>query len=216
MKKKLAVTFAMLLIATMVLPLAASVNAKPEFASVEFRMESWGDKDNPNEKARMGTVGNSTNILMHKINIVGNPPLLNFEPPPGSPTVADALAGRGGIELNITMGGNTCTLVGSIKQLLIHGMARPGKGMNVNEKATITITDNPGGGAPDGWDGSTLELSLLFLRGRGKIAGNRGTGIFKNVQFSGTFTQAATSMFVPPYGLLVYKVQWGTGEMMFA
>jgi hypothetical protein len=214
--KVLVIATALMAVVMLATPLVACVNAKPTIATVEFRSETWGDLPNPNEKERMGVVGNSTNILMHRINIIGNPPLLDFDPPPGSPTVADALAARGGIELNITMGSNTYTLVGSVKQLLIHGMARPGKGVMDNEKAIITILENPGGGAPDGWCESTLELSLVFTRsGGGKILGNRGTGIFKNVQFRGAFTQAATALFVPPYGLAVYKVQWGIGEIMF-
>jgi len=215
--KVLVIAVALMAVAMLATPLVACVNAMPTIATVEFRSEVWGDLFNENEKERMGTVGNSSNILMHKINIIGNPPLLYIDPP-DKPSVADALAARGGIELIITMGLDTYTLVGSVEQLLIHGMAKPPKGMNVNEKAIIRITANPGGGAPGGWDGSTLELSLVFTRsGGGKILGNRGTGIFENVQFRGTFSQLGTGVLIPPppFEVTIYKVQWGTGEMMF-
>jgi hypothetical protein len=199
-------------------PLVVCVNAKPATATVVFRSETWGDRDNPNEKNRMGVTGNSSNVLMKQINIIGIPPLTDITPP-NQPTTADATAYRGGIRLEITEDSNTYTLLGTVEQLLVTAMAikaGSGWGLVSNEKATVTITENPVGDAPDGWEGSTLELSIIMIRGNGKILGNKGTGIFENAQFRGTYSLAATQFFVPSLGtVVVYKVQWGTGEMMF-
>ena len=214
-KKILMLTITLLAVAMLVTPLVASVNAKPKIATVEFRSEIWGNRDNPNEKTRMGVAGNSSNALMKQINIIGIPPLTN-KTPPDMPSVADALAYRGGIRLVITEDSNTYTLLGTVEQLLITGMARIDWGLVDNEKATITITENPGGGAPDGWEESTLELSIIWTLGKGKILGNRGTGIFENAQFRGTYSMAGGIVFIPPGTIAVYKAQWGTGEIMFS
>lgn len=203
-------------VAMLVTPLVASVNAKPRIATVEFRSELWGNRDNPNPKNRMGPAGDSDNTLMKQINIIGIPPLTDKIPGGDPLTVADALAYRGGVRLVITEDSITYTLLGTVEQLLITGMARSGWGLVDNEKATITITENPGGGAPEGWEESTLELSLPFVRGEGKIIGNRGTGIFENAQLRGTYSMDGGVVIIPiPPFLAVYKAQWGTGEIMF-
>lgn len=218
MNKKIFGIFVFILIVFMLAtPLAACVTAKPTTAAVVFRSETWGDLFNPNPKMRMGFAGNSSNLLMKKINIIGNPPLNNMTPPSNKPTAADALVARGGFCINITQGTNVYTLLGTVEQLLITGVGHTGKNLlNDNEKATVTITGNPGGGAPPGWEESTLELSILWVHGEGKILGNKGTGIFKNAQFRGTYSMNATSVFVPSLmRVAVYKVQYGTGEIMF-
>jgi hypothetical protein len=215
-KKILLLTISILALVMLVTPLVVCVNAKPTTATVVFRSETWGDRENPNEKNRMEFAGNSSNVLMKQINIIGIPPLTNVTPP-DQPTAADALVYSGGFCINITQGTNMYTLLGTVEQVLITGMAKYGTGWGLvsNEKATVTITDNPGGGAPPGWDESTLELSIIMVRGKGKILGNRGTGIFENAQFKGTYSLAATQFFVPSLGVVVYKAQYGTGEMMF-
>ena len=215
-KKVLVIAVALMAVAMLATSLVACVKAKPTIATVEFRSETWGDLFNPNEKTKTGPAGNSSSILMKKINIIGNPPLTNMTPPSNKPTAADALVARGGFCINITQGSNTYTLLGTVEQFLITGLMKPQWGVIDNEKATVTITDNPGGGAPPGWDESTLELSILFNRGEGKILGNRGTGIFKNALFRGTYSMNATTVFVPSLmTVAVYKVQWGTGEITF-
>ena len=214
MNRKVLVIVLALAVAMLATPLVACVNAKPRIATVEFRSETWGNRDNPNPKYRLGPAGDSGVALMKQINIIGIPPLTD-KTPPDMPSVADALAYRGGVRLVITEDSNTYTLLGTVEQLLITGMAKTDWGVVDNEKATITITENPGGGAPDGWEGSTLELSLPFIRGEGKIVGNRGTGIFEKAQFRGTYSMVAGGLLIPPGIPAVYKVQWGTGEIMF-
>jgi hypothetical protein len=215
-KKILGIFVSLLVVAMLATPLVVCVNAKPTTATVVFRSETWGDLFNENEKEKVCTVGNSSNAVMKKINIIGNPPLTNMTPPLEKPSAADALVARGGFCINITQGSNTYTLLGTVEQFLITGHARPGLGLVDNEKATVTITDNPVGTAPSGWDGSTLELSIIWIKGEGKILGNRGTGIFKNVQFRGTYAMYSAGVLVPSLmTVAVYKVQTGTGEMMF-
>ena len=215
MNRKVLVIVLALAVAMLATPLVACVNAKPKIATVEFRSETWGNRDNPNPKYRLGPAGNSGVVLMKQINIIGIPPLTD-KTPPDMPSVADALAYRGGIRLVITEDSNTYTLLGTVEQLLITGVAHAVQSaLNDNEKATITITENPGGGAPAGWEGSTMELSLPFIRGEGKIIGNRGTGIFEKAQFRGTYSMIGGVVFIPPGIPAVYKAQWGTGEIMF-
>ena len=214
-RKILVIAVALMGVAMLTTPLVASVNAKPKIATVVFRSEIWGNRDNPNEKYRMGPAGDSGNVLMKQINIIGIPPLTD-KTPPDMPSVADALAYRGGIRLVITKDSNTYTLLGTVEQLLITGVAHAVQSaLNDNEKATITITENPSGVAPDGWEESTLELSIIWVHGEGKILGNRGTGIFENAQFRGTYSMAGGIVFIPPGIPCVYKAQWGTGEIMF-
>jgi integrase len=68
---------------------------------------------------------------------------------------------------------------------------------------------------PNNHFGETKESWVSFYDEEAEQA-HRGTGIFENAQFRGTYSLAATQFFVPSFGtVVVYKVQWGTGEMMF-
>lgn len=190
--------------------LVESVPAKPTTATVEFRIETWGDINDPNPKMKNFIAGKSENSIMKMINIIGNLPLLDG----AAPTIPDFLIGRGGVQLIITPEGSApYTLEGNVDQLIIT-FDMVGGGFLTTEKSTFTIksVDGP---APDGAIDSTLELSLHAKDGIGKIVGNRGTGIFEKTQFRGTYIMTPTLVPLPSGAMAVFKVQAGTGEIMF-
>jgi hypothetical protein len=191
--------------------LVECVPAKPTTATVDFRIETWGDANDPNTKMKSFVAGESENTIMKMINIVGNLPLLDG----ATPTVPDFLIGRGGVRLIIDPEGSApYTLDGDVDQLLITFGIVSG-GALTTEKSTFTIKSVVDGQAPAGAIGSTLELSLHAKDGIGKIVGNRGTGIFENTQFRGTYIMTPTLVPLPTGAMAVFKVQAGSGELVF-
>ena len=212
MKKKI-LTLSMTLFTSIMLIalLVESVPAKPTTATVDFHIETWGDVNDPNPKMKNFIAGESENTIMKMINIVGNLPLLDE----ATPTIPDFLIGRGGVRLIINPEGSApYTLEGDVDQLIITFSIVSG-GALTTEKSTFTIKSVVDGQAPDGAIDSTLELSLHAKNGIGKIVGNRGTGIFENTQFRGTYIMTPTLVPLPTGAMAVFKVQAGTGEIMF-
>ena len=195
----------------LVAPLAATVNAKPTIATVNFHIETWPNRaDIQAGNYKMFTNGAGKTILLG-LNIVGIPQLVNDEyvlndVPPEFP--ADWISAWGGVRLIISEGTNIYTLIGKTEQTLLHSVDGD-KGFSVEKWSfmVLSATEN----APDDAVGSTLDL-LAYMRGEeGRCVGAGGTGIFKKAQMKGTFSVDLTS-----FGGLLFKVQDGLGELKFA
>ena len=110
------------------------------------------------------------------------------------------LASRGGVRLDITGMG---TYEGTVEQMAIHVNTFTDGSMKTNEKWTLTFAEG------------TLEVSASHKNGMGKCVGTRGTGIFEGAKFTGTFEVNLHWYVLPDVGNAGFKIQEGTGEIMF-
>jgi hypothetical protein len=201
-------------VAMLASPLVASVNAKPAVATVEIYCESWPNVNDLGDKLRLGPAGKSDNQMIHGLNIVGNGDLIDpEEPPAGINYPTDFLMGNGGVRLTINDGINEYVLTGRLDEVLLQMVNNPSDGQVVHKNTWTILSASEN--APDGAEGSTLEVLGVSQPGGGLTAvGTRGTGIFEGAKFKGTYA-SQTFPFMTPVGQILFRIDTGSGELMF-
>ena len=201
---------AVLALAAVMLTTPLMVSAKPTIKSVEFRIESWPDFVFGDwSKFKAFPAGVSGNLKLMKLPAYGTPPLIDDIPDPGNPAewLPALLNAWGGVSFSIE--GETEDMVGTVLQWVIISNTFTDGSVSAVEKMTFTFDDPQG----------TLEISAHFDKdGNGMCIGTSGTGYFEGAKFTGTFTTIRTvydlSM-IGAEGNAIFKIQEGTGEIMF-
>ena len=199
-------TLAVVLLAT---PLLASVSAEPKtVAAVAFRVETWPADPAVADysKFKFFTVGDSGAYKIIRLPASGHLPLIDDGLLPYDPSAYGKwmpLIGFGGVRLTI---GEEEPIEGGVQQMIIHTNTFADGSGNAIEKWVFTFADG------------TLEVSATMDRNSGgKCVGTHGTGIFAGAKFSGTFDAQMYGYVIPgppPTGV-IFKIQEGTGEIMF-
>jgi hypothetical protein len=201
-RKILGLALVIAMIAVLATPLAA---AKPTIKSVEFRIESWPAPTGVGDYSKLKAfpAGESGNSKMIKGPTMGVPPLLD-DIPDSDPAVwvPYLMSAKGGVRLTIDGMG---TREGIVEAMVIHDNTFADGSWSDSEKCTFTFAEG------------TLEISAkLFTNGMGKCVGTRGTGIFEEAKFTGTFEVNLYWYYLALYDLWAgFKIQEGTGELMF-